>query len=284
MLEPLMESFDPIIDELAEGLDTVTSGGACGSSTRQHHAAAANTRNSHGSGVASPPTRPSLDNYTCPTADDSLICGDEHTLTHASFTVGPTTASPTNMGATDVRDRVAGCGCIPPAPVCNGTARGGVHCKYGKGKYEIAMEKSSFCPPARKLLPAEGAARELVSADGGSCPTQFRKGRTTIGSAATLPVYDFAPGDHPYNGWAIKSDETKRDVASHWRRLLASKNVVTEDPSRGMRILFGTSGDTHFLRETRELADAVQNISDAFNDLVAQAPTPEGWVLVRQDR
>ena len=61
------------------------------------------------------------------------------------------------------------------------------------------------------------------------------------------------------------------------RRLLASKNVITEDPSRGMRILFGTSGDTHFLRETRELADAVQNISGAFHNLVAQAPTPDGW-------
>ena len=277
MLEPLMESFDPIIDELAEGLATATSGSSCGSSTRQHQAAAANTQNSHGSGTAPPPTRQSLDNYTCPVANDNLICGDEHSLTHGSLTASPTTASPTDMGARDVSARVAGCGCVPTPPVCNGTARGGVHCKYGKGNYEIAMEKSNFCPPARKLLPVEGAARELVSADGGSCPTQLRKGRTTIGSAATLPVYDFAPGDYPYNGWAIKSDETTRDVASHWRRLLASKNVVTEDPSRGMRILFGTSGDTHFLRETRELADAVQNISGAFHNLVAQAPTPDGW-------
>ena len=44
-----------------------------------------------------------------------------------------------------------------------------------------------------------------------------------------------------------------------------------------MRILFGKAGDTQFLRETRDLADAMTNISAAFQTLVAQAPTSTGW-------
>ena len=44
-----------------------------------------------------------------------------------------------------------------------------------------------------------------------------------------------------------------------------------------MRILFGKAGDTQFLRETRDLADTMTNISAAFQTLVAQAPTSTGW-------
>jgi len=176
-----------------------------------------------------------------------------------------------------MRDAVAGCGCVPVQPECSTKHRGGITCKYGKGEYEKAMETSNGCPGARKLL--QGRKDELgqnLDASG-NCTTQLRRTRTKVGSEATLPVYDFSPGDYPYNGWAIKSDESTRNVANHWRRLLSSSNTVAEDPARGMRILFGKAGDTHFLRETRELADAMTNISAAFQTLVAQAPTANGW-------
>ena len=125
MLETLMESFDPIIQELLDGLDNVASG--CGSDTREHQQAAATTQNNRTvhEGVQHVV---SLDENVCPRKwntsapacggvqlDDNYNTGDEN-----------------SMGATDVLQAVAGCGCVPVQPECSTGARGGVACKYGR--------------------------------------------------------------------------------------------------------------------------------------------------------
>ena len=164
----------------------------CGSDTREHQQAAATTQNNRTvhEGVQHVV---SLDENVCPRKwntsapacggvqlDDNYNTGDEN-----------------SMGATDVLQAVAGCGCVPVQPECSTGARGGVACKYGKGEYEKAMERSHGCPGGRKLLPAKAREDELgqpLEANG-TCTTQPRRGRTKVGSAATLPVYDFAPRD-----------------------------------------------------------------------------------------
>jgi hypothetical protein len=281
LLEPLLDSFDPLLDELTQGLEAVaSSNNGCGSKTVEKQSTAAWN-----------PSPPLPDGATIeipePSSLDEQMCkpSGPSTCNPGLGTLDPVDGgaiNPVDMSPRSTEEKLANCGCVPKPLECDSSSRGGAACKFQMGDYEVATTRnpdstSNGCPKSRILTGGVSDAQltgELLNLQGdGTCTVTPRKTRATVSESTPKMFEDFSSS----TGWHKQDDN--RVVLNHFRNLLSTPVVDAPAPLGGFRLLIsrGGDGEVHFQRETKELRQAVHNLTNSYETLVAILPPLSVW-------